>query len=146
MVNNITDCKCDEWLKLHTNRGPTIFKQMAKLRLLVLNVHFNKAAMATIISFQMCVISTGSELFLTLIWESTLTSSYQLAELSVANMLTQICFILTQMLIHLLLLIGLNLNIELLSIQIFKLLQIGNMFIHIKIQKWLITQEICKKL
>ena len=51
MVNNINDCKSDEWLKLHTNGGPTIFKQMAKIRLSPLNAHFNEASMATIISF-----------------------------------------------------------------------------------------------
>ena len=51
MVNNINDCKSDEWLKIHTNGGPTIFKQMAKLRLSPLNAHFNEASMATIISF-----------------------------------------------------------------------------------------------
>ena len=51
MVNDITGCKCEDWLKLHTNEGPTIFKQMEKLKLLPLTVHFNESSMAKIISF-----------------------------------------------------------------------------------------------
>ena len=50
-VTSITNCKEDKFLKLHTNGGPAFFKQMAKLKLLPLNVHFNETSMATIISF-----------------------------------------------------------------------------------------------
>ena len=51
MVSNIINYKQNDWLKLHTNGGPAILKQMAKLNLLPINVHFNETSMAAIISF-----------------------------------------------------------------------------------------------
>ena len=51
MVSNIINYKQNDWLKLHTNGGPAILKQMAKLNLLPINVHFNEKSMAVIIYF-----------------------------------------------------------------------------------------------
>ena len=133
IVNDITDGKCNSWLKLHNNGGPVIFNEMVKLNLLPLTVHFNEAYKVTIISFSDVCDINGIRVILTRSWEYMLMSSYPLAKLSVSNILTQSSFVLVHLLNRLLLIICLNLNIQLMSISIFKLSQMKNLFIRIKI-------------
>ena len=95
MVNNITNYKCDDCLKLYTNGVTTICKQMAKLRLLPLNVHFNEASIATIISFSDVCDIHGIRVIFDLNIGIHFDVILPLAKLSVSNVLTQNCFIFT---------------------------------------------------
>ena len=51
MLTDIIDGDNDNYLRLHTNGGPAILDQKAKLKIFSLRVHFKKESMATILSF-----------------------------------------------------------------------------------------------
>jgi hypothetical protein len=52
MVGDVRNCSADERLTVHTNGGTKIFGKIAPLKLLPLEVHFNRESMATILSLK----------------------------------------------------------------------------------------------